>query len=227
MHENGSRSSEASQSPTVHEQIVQNRWDIALVSTRSQEQHLNGRQEAPVQPDQSFQKSPPTSNEPSANEHQATSRAVTPVNGFKHILEVGANSVRKRHKTGNEDVPTLYSDTPPAGRSETPCDGNVGPVGRVGQSGGVSSDQAVTACSIDAMVASQSLPSSRRTSNHNSHASSSRLGTGRAAKSLRQGCDEEEEGKSLKNDFFNLLNYTLKPHPIIPTSTIDRNQISC
>jgi hypothetical protein len=160
-HENGLRSSEASQLPTVHEQIVQNPWEVTLVGGRSQDQHLNSRQviesamnpisvsralvatttttattttigpepkintgvpsdislpgtQAPIQPDQSFHERPPTSIEPPANEHRAASRAATPANSFKHRLALGAHSARKMHKTGNEDVPTLYSDTPPA-----------------------------------------------------------------------------------------------------------------
>jgi hypothetical protein len=237
-HENGSRSSEASQSPTVHEQIVQNPWEVC---GRSQDQHLiiesamnpisvsralvatttatatttTGPEpemnigvpsnitlpgtQAPIQPDQSFQESPPTSIVPPANEHRAASRAATLANSFKHRLAFGAHSARKRQKTGNEDVPTLCSDT--TGHSETPCDGNVGPDSRVRHSGGVPNHQAVTACSNDAIVASQSLQLSRRTSNHNSHASSSRWGIGQAVTSQSQNCDEEQEGKSLKNVF--------------------------
>ncbi|RMZ74113.1 hypothetical protein GMOD_00004957 [Pyrenophora seminiperda CCB06] len=156
--------------------------------------------QAPIQPDQSFQENPPTSIEPPANEHQAANREATPANGFKHHLTVGANSARKRHKTGNEDVPTPCNDTATAGHSETPCDGNVGPDGRVRQSGSVPNHQAVTACSTDAMIALQSLESSRRTSNHNSHVSSSRWGTGRAATSQRQDYDAEQEASSGDTD---------------------------
>ncbi|KAF2818179.1 hypothetical protein CC86DRAFT_472984 [Ophiobolus disseminans] len=118
----------------------------------------------------------------------------------KEHLEVGANSARKRHKTGNEGgcfhIPTFRSDTGTAGGSETLCDGNVGLDDRVRRSGGAPNHQAVVACGINANVASQSVQSSRQTNNF--HPSSSR--SGQAAISQRRESDEEQEASSGDTD---------------------------
>ncbi len=197
-HENRS-SSEAPQSRTLLEQVAKNQHQDALVGGRPREHSsqqaikpatkltsvttLPGTQE-PIQRDRGSQESLSTSTKHSANEHRAASKAAP--NHIGH-LSPSANSARKRQNTGNEggfsSIPLINSCTVTVRDSETPCNGKSGQHNQHPE--GALNHQA---------VASQSLQSSGRTNNHDSHAT---LGTGRVAISPHQEPDEEQQSRSL------------------------------